>query len=333
MNRFADRLLDWHRRNGRHDLPWQRARDPYRVWVSEIMLQQTQVATVIPYYERFIAAFPDVLSLARADDDEVMRLWSGLGYYARARNLLRAARAVVTEHGGRFPDSFEAVAALPGIGRSTAGAILALARDQRHPILDGNCRRVYARHAGIAGWHGERAVAATLWGHADACTPERDVAAYTQAIMDLGALLCTRSKPACSACPVADDCVARRDGLTAMLPAARPRKEKPHRETTMLVLRAPDGAVFLERRPPTGIWGGLWSLPEVLPQHAPEHAVALPTLRHAFTHFTLDIRPLLVDAASEGVRDAQAQAWVAPDTLGGYGLPSPIRKILAKIAG
>ncbi|MCA1798262.1 MAG: A/G-specific adenine glycosylase [Xanthomonadaceae bacterium] len=330
---FAARLLHWYAKHGRHGLPWQQDRSLYRVWVSEIMLQQTQVATVIPYYQRFIARFPDVGALADAHDDEVMRLWAGLGYYARARNMLRAARSVRDDHGGSFPETLDAVSALPGVGPSTAAAILALACDQRHPILDGNCRRVYARHAGIDGWPGARETAQRLWACAERYTPHGDAAAYTQAIMDLGATVCTRSRPACGQCPVAADCQAREHGLTAVLPAPRPRVVRPHREATVLVVRSSDGAFLLERRPPTGIWGGLWSLPEVLPQHAPEDAVALPTLRHAFTHFTLDIRPLLVDATSESVRDAQAQAWVAPDTLDGYGLPSPIRKILARIAG
>ena len=242
---FHRRLLHWFRHHGRHDLPWQSPRDAYRVWVSEIMLQQTQVATVIPYFERFMARFPDLASLASADLDQVLHLWTGLGYYARARNLHRAAGVIVAEHGGRFPTDFEAVLALPGIGRSTAGAILAQACDQRHAILDGNVRRVLARHRAIEGWPGQKAVENTLWALAEELTPAEDVADYTQAIMDLGATVCTRSQPRCAACPLAEDCQARAAGRQADFPGRRPRKALPERHTRMLLLRDAEGQVLL----------------------------------------------------------------------------------------
>jgi A/G-specific adenine glycosylase len=259
---FAERVLTWFDGHGRKDLPWQEPIDAYRVWVSEIMLQQTQVQTVVPYFERFMQSFPDVLALADAAQDDVLRHWSGLGYYARARNLHRAAGIVRDEHGGAFPETLEAVMALPGIGRSTAGAILSIAFGQRHAILDGNVKRVLARHSGIAGWPGLTSVAKELWAIAERNTPDTRVADYTQAIMDLGATLCTRSNPACERCPVATDCETRTMGTVTLIPGRKPKKDKPLRETTM-VLASFDGHVYLERRPEAGIWGGLWSLPEV----------------------------------------------------------------------
>src|SRR5690606_8097985 len=249
VNDFARRLLAWFDRCGRHDLPWQRDRRPYAVWVSEIMLQQTQVATVIPYFERFVARFPDVEVLAEASLDDVLALWSGLGYYARARNLHRAAQLVVERYGGDLPDSLDELMALPGIGRSTAGAILAQAHGVRAPILDGNVKRVLARHAGIEGWPGEREVEQTLWAIADERTPSERVADYTQAIMDLGAMLCTRRRPACTVCPVVEDCRACRLGIQERLPSPRPKRERPRRRRMMLVVRDSQGRVLLERRP------------------------------------------------------------------------------------
>ncbi|MBS0396359.1 MAG: A/G-specific adenine glycosylase, partial [Proteobacteria bacterium] len=234
---FATRLLAWYERHGRHDLPWQRDRSPYRVWVSEVMLQQTQVATVIPYYERFMGRFPDVAALAAAPLDEVLHHWSGLGYYARARHLHRAAACLVAEHGGELPASVEALTALPGIGRSTAGAILALARDERHPILDGNVKRVLARWFGIEGFPGQPRVAALLWELSERVTPSRRAADYTQAVMDLGATLCTRSRPRCSECPVGADCVAQATGRVASLPVPRAARARPVRRVAWLVLR------------------------------------------------------------------------------------------------
>jgi len=257
----ADTLLAWFDTHGRHDLPWQHPRTPYRVWISEIMLQQTQVSTVVPYFERFLQRFPDVHSLAAAAQDDVLALWSGLGYYARARNLHRAAQHIVERHDGKFPTTLEAWLALPGIGRSTAGAILAQAFEQRQPILDGNVRRVLARYHAIDGWPGDRAVQDQLWKRAEAATPHRRIADYTQAIMDLGATVCTRT-PRCNQCPLSTGCGAHRLGRTADFPGRRPRKTLPVRLTAMLVLRDENGRILLVRRPPTGIWGGLWSLPE-----------------------------------------------------------------------
>jgi len=241
---FAARLIAWHAEHGRHDLPWQKRRTPYRVWVSEIMLQQTQVATVIPYYRRFMTRFPTLQSLADAPQDEVLHLWTGLGYYARARNLQKAAQQIRGRHGGRFPRDIESVQALPGIGRSTAGAILALSTGQRHPILDGNVKRVLTRHGAIAGWPGDRRVEQKLWALAEAYTPKARAADYTQSIMDLGATLCTRTRPRCGECPVAADCQARKLGRQMDFPAAKPRKLLPVRRTRMLMLVA-DGAVLL----------------------------------------------------------------------------------------
>jgi A/G-specific adenine glycosylase len=259
---IADALLPWFDRHGRHDLPWKAGADPYRIWLSEIMLQQTQVTTVIPYYERFLEAFPDADALAAAEVDAVLARWTGLGYYARARNLHRAARAIVDDHGGRFPADVDALAALPGIGRSTAGAIAAQAFGVRAPILDGNVKRVITRLAAVEGWPGRTAVARELWALAEDWTPAERVADYTQAVMDLGATVCTPRRPACDACPLADRCLARARGLQHRLPTPKPKREKPERRTRMLLIQDPDGAVLLERRPPQGIWGGLWCFPQ-----------------------------------------------------------------------
>lgn len=338
---FADALLAWFDVHGRHDLPWQRDGRAYAVWVSEIMLQQTQVTTVIPYFERFMAAFPDVASLAAATLDDVLAHWSGLGYYARARHLHAAACRMRDEHGGNVPEDFDALVALPGIGRSTAGAIMSIAFDRRYPILDGNVKRVLTRRAGIAEWPGSSAVVRTLWTMADELTPQTRVADYTQAIMDLGATLCTRSKPLCMHCPVSAGCRAREDGTQDAIPAARPRRSKPRRSVRMLVLRDAVGAVLLERRPPAGIWAGLYSLPE-LPEEVPlqawslEHigvklraAGALETVSHSFTHFDLDIEPLL--ARSDGqiaAMDRPDLLWYKPGHLRRPGMPAPVARLL-----
>ena len=271
---FARALLAWFDRHGRHDLPWQRDPTPYRVWVSEIMLQQTRVAAVIPYFERFTARFPDVDALAGAGLDEVLGLWSGLGYYARGRNLHAAARAVCANHGGRFPDTLEELVALPGIGRSTAGAILALAFGRRQPILDGNAKRVLARYHAVAGWPGESRVGARLWSLAERLTPCRRVGDYTQAIMDLGATLCTRTRPTCLLCPLADGCRAHALGDPVRFPAPRPKRAYPTREKLLVVMRDAGGRVLVERRPPSGIWGGLWSFPEASADLDLENAAA-----------------------------------------------------------
>src|SRR5262245_24319196 len=250
---FARQLLAWFDRAGRKSLPWQQQPTPYRVWVSEIMLQQTQVATVIGYYERFLARFPDVRSLADASVDEVLHLWTGLGYYARGRNLHRAARQLVASHGGEFPESLEEMQALPGIGRSTAGAILALSRGRRHAILDGNVKRVLSRFFGVEGHSGVLAVERELWALAEQCTPAERVGAYTQAIMDLGATVCVRSRPLCNACPSSEDCYARRHGLQSSLPTPRPKKARPHKTAHAIIALRDDGAILLERRPPVGL--------------------------------------------------------------------------------
>jgi A/G-specific adenine glycosylase len=330
---FARSLIRWQKRAGRHDLPWQQKgrADPYRVWLSEIMLQQTQVATVIHYYRRFLDRFPDLARLAAAPTEDVMALWSGLGYYARARNLQRAAQAIVATHGGRFPHRLEDIEALPGVGRSTAAAIAVFAFGARAAILDGNVKRVLARVFGVDGFPGDKAVEARLWALAESLLPERDLVAYTQGLMDLGATLCTRSRPRCGDCPLAAQCLARREGRVDELPTPRARRAVPRRAVRVLVLLS-RGQVLLERRPPRGIWGGLLSLPELPEGKLPRRyagAQPLPVLRHAFTHFRLDIVPLLCkvsrrDTAPEGV-------WLSLKDLDTAPLPAPIRKILESL--
>ncbi|MCC7412675.1 MAG: A/G-specific adenine glycosylase [Gammaproteobacteria bacterium] len=345
LNALAPRLLAWWDRHGRKDLPWQCERNAYRVWISEVMLQQTRVATVIPYFERFVARFPDAGALASASLDEVLRHWSGLGYYARARNLHAAARAIAERHAGELPADPHALTDLPGIGRSTAGAILALAHARRAPILDGNVKRVLARYHAIDGWPGDPAVTRALWTLAEAHTPRRRVAAYTQAIMDLGATVCTRARPRCSVCPLAADCRARADERTGELPAARPRRTNPTRSTRLLLLRGPDRSVLLERRPPSGIWGGLWSLPECPPEAdlvaycRARYAFTVtaqrpwPALRHSFTHFHLDITPVLVDGAPAGARalDAGDTLWYNGGRHADVGLAAPVAALLRRL--
>ena len=344
MDAFAVALLAWFDRHGRKDLPWQRPRTPYRVWLSEIMLQQTQVRTVVAYFERFVAALPDLAALAAVDDDRVLALWSGLGYYSRARNLLRTAKRCMEQHGGELPRDVDALAALPGIGRSTAAAILAQAHGERHAILDGNVKRVLARWHGVRGWPGTTAVQRVLWSHADAHTPSVRVADYTQAIMDLGATVCTRARPRCADCPVADGCVARRDGLVAALPQPKPTRALPTRATTMLVVRDAEGRVLLERRPPTGVWARLWSLPEIddAAQAAwslhQRHGVRVQAPRplepfvHVFSHYRLDVAPLLFDdARTSAVADGGDVRWQATDELDALGLPAPVRTLLMRL--
>jgi A/G-specific adenine glycosylase len=340
VNPFAPALLAWFDRHGRQDLPWQHPRAAYRVWLSEVMLQQTQVATVIPYFERFVATLPTLAALAAAEEDTVLALWSGLGYYRRARFLHRAARLCVERHGGELPRDFEALAALPGIGRSTAGAILAQAHGLRFPILDGNVKRVLTRYHGIHGHPGLSAVERQLWQHADAHTPEQRVADYTQAIMDLGATVCLRTRPRCEACPLAVDCVARRDDLTTQLPTAKPGKALPTRATVMLILRDTRGRTLLERRGPQGVWAGLWSLPEATDheaawrtaqQHARiDDARPLAPFTHVFSHYRLKVEPLLFDEATthHGIADNPSLRWYASEELATLGLPAPVRSLL-----
>lgn len=344
---LAERLLRWHAQHGRHDLPWQHPRTPYRVWLSEVMLQQTQVGTVIGYFQRFIDALPTLPALAQAPLDQVLGLWSGLGYYSRARNLHRSAQLCLQQHDGDLPDTLEALMALPGIGRSTAGAILAQARGQPHPILDGNVRRVLARYHGIAEWPGLPAVERRLWELAESHLPQAQLADYTQAQMDLGATVCTRGKPACLLCPLRDDCAAHAQGLSALLPVARPRKASPVRSTHMLMLVDAQGRVLLERRPARGVWAELWSLPEcaqdtdvdaaaaALPARLDGAPESLPGFRHTFSHYHLDVQPLrwrarAIERIGEASSNEPQREWFAPATLQSLGLPAPVRKLLAE---
>jgi A/G-specific adenine glycosylase len=345
--RLAELVLDWFDRHGRKDLPWQRDPSPYRVWVSEVMLQQTQVAVVVPYFERFMARLPTLAALAAAPSDLVLHLWSGLGYYARARNLHRAAAVVVAEHGGELPTDLARLQALPGIGRSTAGAILSLALGQRHPILDGNVKRVLARCFAIPGWPGHAQVLARLWDLAEHCTPAERAGVYGQAMMDLGATLCTRAAPACGRCPLASGCAALARGDPSAFPAPKPRREVPVREVWMLILHNPAGEVLLERRPPAGVWGGLWSLPECRPGcdpadwcHSRLGAVPilvekLPRRRHAFSHLQLDIQPLrlVLEACPMAIADGADHLWCNPRRPGTLGLAAPVARLLAEIEG
>ena len=340
----ADRLLRWFDRDGRHDLPWQHPRTPYRVWLSETMLQQTQVQVVVPYFERFVAALPTLGALASAPLDDVLALWSGLGYYARARNLHAAARVCVERHGGELPRDLEALMALPGIGRSTAGAILAQAWGDRAPILDGNVKRVLARLHGIEGWPGTPAVERSLWALAEAQLPDARLADYTQAQMDFGATLCTRHDPACVLCPLQERCVALREGRVAELPTPKPGKPLPERQSIVLWLEDALGRILLERRPPTGVWAALWSLPQA-EDHARARAwfessvgpgadfdaaePALP-IAHGFTHYRLQLHPLRwrALAPSHHVRENDDLRWVHRDALGTLGIPAPIRRLI-----
>jgi A/G-specific adenine glycosylase len=342
---FSAQLLNWYDSHGRRDLPWQHPRTPYRVWVAEIMLQQTQVAAVIPYFRRFLERFPELAALAAAPADDVLHAWAGLGYYARARNLQRAAQMVLAEHGGELPAELPALLALPGIGRSTAAAILAQAHGQRHAILDGNVKRVLARHAAVAGWPGEPAVAKRLWALSEGLLPGERLADYTQAIMDLGATLCTARSPQCGRCPVHSDCAAHRAGTTGDYPAARPRRQRPQRQGQLLLVQDDAGRILLERRPPAGIWGGLWCLPIAQSGEVPadflrasyglraRSGAALPVIRHAFTHFDYELLPLRMSAAcgADAVRERQDLRWINIDEDPLPGLPSPIARMLNQL--
>ncbi len=343
MSEFSDRIIRWQRQHGRHTLPWQNTRDPYAIWISEIMLQQTQVTAVIPYYRRFMGRFPDVASLARADEDEVLQHWSGLGYYSRARNLHAAAQAILSDHGGRFPDTPEALATLPGIGKSTAAAIAAFAYGYRAAILDGNVKRVLTRYYGIEGWPSQPAIERRLWALASELLPSQDIEAYTQGLMDLGATLCSRSKPACERCPLREACIAHRDNLTARLPSPKPKKTLPERTTTMLLI-VDGNDVLLEKRPSRGIWGGLWSLPETTVEEdgvavarqrfglTTEAMATLPVLTHSFTHFKLQItpQPLRMAQRRQGSAPPPGMLWLAIDDALGAALPTPVRTLLSR---
>ncbi len=340
---FAKRLLSWFDQHGRKNLPWQLDRTPYRVWISEVMLQQTQVATVLPYFERFMARFPAVHELAAASSDEVMKHWAGLGYYARARNLHACAKQVSQEYAGIFPGTVEALQALPGIGRSTAGAIVAQALGKRAIILDGNVKRVLARYRMIPGWTGTTAVQKELWQLAEELTPDFRLADYTQAIMDLGSMVCRRKNPGCKDCPVRLGCQAYQAGLTDQYPEKKPRKPVPEREIYLLVCYPFDEPhrVLIEKRPPSGIWGGLWSLPECEPLHVPSDIITAQYghkvvsiketdgILHRFTHFQLRIRPLWVQLQPHetGVRELSLQ-WCDRSRLSEYGMPKPVRQLV-----
>lgn len=354
MDRFTKQLIGWHHQHGRKQLPWQRGREPYAVWLSEIMLQQTQVATVIPYFERFCAQFPDISKLASAPLDTVLALWSGLGYYSRARNLHRAAQMMVDLHWGNLPADYDALMALPGIGRSTAGAILAQAFQQPYSILDGNVRRVLCRYHGIEGWPGESGVQRRLWAVAEVHTPAvagDAVVDYTQAIMDLGALVCTPRNWRCDDCPVAEDCHAHQQGEVESLPTKKIRKKLPERAVTLLAMVNETGALLLERRPPSGIWGGLWSLPEWLPSagengqelhHWIETQFGLNVssyqklgdFSHTFTHFRLKISPIVLQVRgvpADRVMEKQPLFWYKAEQFSQIGLPTPIKKVVGQI--
>jgi A/G-specific adenine glycosylase len=343
MSAFAEAVIAWQSRHGRHDLPWQGTRDPYLIWLSEIMLQQTQVATVIPYYQRFVERFPDVAALAAAEEDDVLRLWSGLGYYSRARNLHRAARTIMERHGGAFPRTRADIEALPGIGRSTAAAIAGFAFGARAAILDGNVKRVLARHFAVEGFPGDRAVELGLWQLAETLLPGAGIEGYIQGLMDLGATVCTTRAPGCARCPVRETCRAFQEDRVDALPAPRPRKAVPRRATGMVLL-VRDGDVLLQKRPPAGVWGGLWSLPEVDP-HADVRRVALANygavvaaveplgvVKHAFTHFTLDITPIVARVSEVKPRAAQPGVmWLPLADAVGAAVPTPVRKLLVAL--
>ncbi|MCF7969676.1 MAG: A/G-specific adenine glycosylase [Methylococcaceae bacterium] len=335
---FQSNLLQWFDQFGRKDLPWQLPVTPYRVWVSEVMLQQTQVATVIPYFNKFIQRYPDVDALANAPLDEVLSLWAGLGYYARARNLHKAAGLI--QQAGYFPDSLESLMALPGIGQSTAGAILSIAFTKSEPILDGNVRRVLARFKAIQGWTGGNAVNKKLWGVSAFYTPEKRVADYTQAMMDLGATLCTRSKPNCSACPLRSNCLAFQQGRVHELPTPKVSKKIPIKQSVFVLLLNQDNEVLLEKRAPVGIWGGLWSVPEIndmqeLEEWCHSRSISvvkkevLATRRHTFSHYHLDYEPILlyVDNPINNVLEADKALWYKHLETKNIALPAPVKQL------
>ncbi len=342
---FQRAVLGWYDRCGRVDLPWQRDINPYRVWVSEIMLQQTQVKTVIPYFEAFIQRFADVATLAAAAEDEVLHLWTGLGYYSRARNLHTSARIVQTEYGGEFPRDPEGLQKLPGIGRSTAGAITAIAWRRPAAILDGNVKRVLARFYAVPGWPGRGDVQKTLWQHAEELTPRTRVHHYTQAMMDLGATLCTRGKPRCGDCPLATHCLARQLDTIANHPGKKPRKTLPVRQARMLIIENQRGEVLLKKRPPTGIWSGLWIFPELEQDIEPGQycldtlqgeiidSEYWPSLRHTFSHYHLDIEPLhlVVEVNSQQTMEAGQALWYNRQQPQAVGLAAPVKKLMERL--
>jgi A/G-specific adenine glycosylase len=343
MSDFATNIIAWQKQYGRHDLPWQNTQDPYAIWVSEIMLQQTQVSAVIGYYQRFMSRFPDIVSLANAEQEEVLQHWSGLGYYSRARNLHHAAQTILDSHQGRFPEDFETIQTLSGIGRSTAAAIVAFAFNQIHTILDGNVKRILARHFVIEGWPSSPKVEKEMWLVADSLLPESEMVTYTQGLMDLGATICTRSKPKCESCPLQNTCGAYAKNLTKVLPTPKPRKVSPQKETTMLIIQR-GNEVLLEKRPPSGIWGGLWSLPEIsMLEIASESArirfgleveseEPLAIVNHAFTHFKLAILPQPVNVIKQPKQlNIPNLVWLSIADAIGAAIPTPVRNILLSL--
>ena len=339
---FSERLLNWFKQSGRHDLPWQKNQTPYRVWVSEIMLQQTQVATVIPYFERFMQAFPDVKTLAEAKIDDVLHLWTGLGYYARGRNLHKAANIIANDYQGLFPETLDEIIALPGIGRSTAGAILAQARGECHPILDGNVKRVLSRYHGVEGWPGQKKVEQQLWVYAERHTPKTSVRDYTQAIMDLGATICTRRNPDCPECPLQPNCFARKAERQHDFPGSKPKKIMPNKETVFAIIENRKGEVLLQQRPPAGIWGGLWCFPEfsskeeltgkVKTQYGSkiEQQTEYKRFKHTFSHFHLIIQPVHIKLAGKALiaEDAGKSTWLSLEQSPELGFPAPVVSML-----
>jgi A/G-specific adenine glycosylase len=360
LNSFSAKLISWQKQHGRHHLPWQSTLDPYAIWLSEIMLQQTQVSTVIPYYQRFLRRFPDIKTLASAPLDDVLAQWSGLGYYSRGRNLHRAARLIVVDHKGLFPRNAEIIRRLPGIGRSTAAAIAVFAYGERCAILDGNVKRIFARCFGIDGYPGEKRNETLLWRKAEELLPpphgagenqiDGAIEAYTQALMDLGATVCTRGKPQCAVCPLHADCIALQENRMDKLPAPRPRKPLPEKETVLLLL-VRQGTILLEKRPASGIWGGLWSLPEMpvsnnfteyCTRHFGMEVQPLPRMQsfdHTFTHFRLRIHPQPLQVAScssvtgEKGQERGDTMWIRPDDALRAAIPSPVRKLLIQYGG
>lgn len=341
---FSNAVLEWFDQHGRHDLPWQENKTAYHTWISEIMLQQTQVKTVIPYFQRFIERFPDVQALARAKQDEVLHLWTGLGYYARARNLHKTAQIVAQEYSGTFPETVEGLEALPGIGRSTAGAVLSISTGKWAPILDGNVKRVLARFYAIDGWPGTTANQKRLWQYAEQNTPHERVGDYTQAMMDLGATLCTRSKPSCLLCPLQSGCEALLQGKTDQLPAPKPKKAIPVKQTYMLILQQQDPKeVLLYQRPPSGLWGGLWSFPQVADLRdtlsetgfeLDETSIqSMEPMRHTFSHFHLDITPVRarINTPTDSVMEGKALLWYNIEQPDNVGLAAPVKKLLEQL--
>lgn len=339
---FASQVLAWYHQFGRKTLPWQQEKTPYKVWLSEVMLQQTQVATVIPYFERFMAQFPTVAELSAAPIDHVLHLWTGLGYYARARNLHKAACQIMNEHQGKFPENFEQVVALPGVGRSTAGAILSLSLGQHHPILDGNVKRVLARYYAVAGWPGQREVEGKLWALSEAVTPQREVAAFNQAMMDLGAMICTRSRPKCELCPLNDGCIAYAQHNWQNYPGKKPKKDLPTREAWLLLLKQ-DDRVLLEKRPSVGIWGGLYSFPQFADRTEMEHWLSqrgmnakqqqLTSFKHTFSHFHLQIIPVLIEPTTiTALMEESVTLWYNLAQPQSVGLAAPVQRILNELS-